>query len=232
MKYMWKDGFTITDELDVIVDELTTHQQVVGIFQGDSEIGPRALGNRSLLFNPTNCYAKDIMNTIKKREWYRPFAGSIMLDYAHDWFEMGTLEESPWMTYAIQSKEIAKRRVPSIVHVDGTCRIQTVTEEQNPYYYKLIKKFHERILTEHEDGCPIIFNTSFNLKGEAIVETLEDAMKTCEDGGIQFLYVPAWEDDELELPEEYKNPMKGIYHHLNKNDTLPDVEDSEALKNV
>ena len=74
---------------------------IVAIFQGQSEWGPRALGNRSILFDPRNPNAKDIVNKVKKREWYRPFAGTIMLEYAHDYFEMATIKESPWMSYAI-----------------------------------------------------------------------------------------------------------------------------------
>ena len=175
--------------LDLIIDE----QQIVGMFQGAGEWGPRALGNRSILFDPTNFEAKQIVNNVKKREYYRPFAGSVMLEHAHDWFEMLQLKESPWMSFAIKAKDIAYEKVPTLVHADGTCRIQTVTEEQNKNYYNLIKGFYER--TE----VPIIFNTSFNLGGEALVETIEDAIDTCNRSEINYLYVP--EDQPIYIPE-------------------------------
>ena len=76
-------------------------QEIVALFQESSEYGPRALGNRSLLFDPRNKNGKDIVNTIKKREWYRPFAGTVLLEHARDWFKMGTIKESPYMSYAI-----------------------------------------------------------------------------------------------------------------------------------
>ena len=175
--------------LDLLIDE----EQIVAIFQGKGEWGPRALGNRSILFDPRHKEAKQIVNNVKKREHYRPFAGSVMLEHAHDWFHMLQLEESPWMSFAIQAKDIAFEKVPTLVHSDGTCRIQTVTEEQNPNYYNLIKGFYER--TE----VPMIFNTSFNLGGEALVETIEDAIDTCNRSEINYLYVP--EDQPIYIPE-------------------------------
>ena len=116
-----------------------------------------------------------------------------MLEHAHDWFEMLQLKESPWMSFAIKAKDIAYEKVPTLVHADGTCRIQTVTEEQNKNYYNLIKGFYERT------GVPIIFNTSFNLGGEALVETIEDAIDTCNRSEINYLYVP--EDQPIYIPE-------------------------------
>lgn len=176
--------------LDLIIDE----QQIVAIFQGEGEWGPRALGNRSIMFDPRHPEAKQIVNQVKKRESYRPFAGSVMLEHAHEYFEMLQLKESPWMSFAIKAKDIAYEKVPSLVHADGTCRIQTVTEEQNPNYYNLIKGFYERT------GVPMIFNTSFNLGGDALVETIFDAIDTCNRSEINQLYVP--EDQDIVIPIE------------------------------
>jgi carbamoyltransferase len=176
--------------LDLIIDE----QQIVAIFQGEGEWGPRALGNRSIMFDPRHPEAKQIVNQVKKRESYRPFAGSVMLEHADEYFEMLQLKESPWMSFAIKAKEIAYEKVPSLVHADGTCRIQTVTEEQNPNYYNLIKGFYERT------GVPMIFNTSFNLGGDALVETIFDAIDTCNRSEINQLYVP--EDQDIVIPIE------------------------------
>ena len=178
------------DCLDLLID----HKQIVAIFQNSSEWGPRALGNRSIMFDPRHPEAKQIVNEVKKREPYRPFAGTIMLEHADDYFEMLQLKESPWMSFAIQAKEKAYEDIPTLVHTDGTCRIQTVTEEQNPNYYNLIKGFYERT------GVPIIFNTSFNLGGDALVETIFDAIDTCNRSDINQLYVP--EDQDIVIPYE------------------------------
>tara|TARA_Y200000002_G_C22626461_1_gene640488 strand:+ start:770 stop:1384 length:615 start_codon:yes stop_codon:yes gene_type:complete len=179
-------------ELDIVLDELIDNQQIVGMFQNESEWGPRALGNRSIIFDPRHRDAKRIMNTVKKRESYRPFACTVMLEHAEEYFDMLQLPESPWMSFALQCKPRALRDIPTLVHSDNTCRIQTVTEEQNPNYYNLIKGFYERT------GVPIIFNTSFNLGGESIVETVYDAIDTCNRSMINHLYIP--EDQEVHIP--------------------------------
>ena len=179
-------------ELDDVLDELIDNQQIVGMFQNESEWGPRALGNRSIIFDPRHRDAKRIVNDVKKRESYRPFACTVMLEHADTYFDMLQLPESPWMSFALQCKPRALRDIPTLVHSDNTCRIQTVTEEQNPNYYNLIKGFYERT------GVPIIFNTSFNLGGESIVETVYDAIDTCNRSMINHLYIP--EDQELHIP--------------------------------
>ena len=181
-------------DLDSTLDALINDEQIVAIFQNHSEWGPRALGNRSIMFDPRHPNAKNIVNAVKKREYYRPFACTVMLEHANDYFEMLQLPESPWMSFAIQCKPKALKDIPTLVHADNTCRIQTVTEEQNKNYYNLIKGFYERT------GVPIIFNTSFNLGGEAICETIYDAIDTCNRSMINHLYVP--EDQEIEIPYE------------------------------
>ena len=181
-------------DLDTVLDEIIDNEQIVAIFQNHSEWGPRALGNRSILFDPRHPNAKAIVNSVKKREHYRPFAVTCMLEYANDYFEMLQLPESPWMSFAIQCKPKALKDIPTLVHADNTCRIQTVTEEQNKNYYNLIKGFYERT------GVPIIFNTSFNLGGEAICETIYDAIDTCNRSMINHLYVP--EDQDIYIPYE------------------------------
>ena len=172
----------ITDKNEAVKQIL--NQQVVAIFQNSSEYGPRGLGNRSLLFDPRNKNGKDIVNKIKKREWFRPFAGTVLLEHAHDWFDMGTIKESPYMSYAIPVKEEKKSVIPAITHVDGTCRVQTVTKEQNKKFYEIIKLFHEKT------NVPILFNTSFNLAGETLVETKQDAINTLNISEINYLYIP------------------------------------------
>ncbi len=190
----------ILRDLDVVIELLTEKEQIVAIFQGQSEWGPRALGNRSILFDPRHPQAKQIVNKVKMREDYRPFAGSVMLEHAHEYFEMKQLKESPWMSFAIQAKEKAYKEIPSLVHADGTCRIQTVTREQNKNYYELIEAFY------NITGCPMIFNTSFNLGGEPLVETIEDAIITCQNSQINHLYVPA--DQDIHIPYSMIKPKR------------------------
>ena len=139
-----------------VVEEILDRSQIVAIFQRESEHGPRALGNRSILFDPTHPEAKDIVNSVKKREKYRPFACTIMEEHAHEYVQMGQLKSSPYMSFAFQCTDKAKEEIPALVHMDGTCRIQTVNEDQNPNYYNLIKAMYEK------NGVPIVFNTSFN----------------------------------------------------------------------
>ena len=179
-------GGTVTDATHEDVVELITNKNIVALFQGRSENGPRALGNRSLLFDPRFEDGKDFVNLVKRREYFRPFAGSILQDDVHDWFDLRGMKDSPHMMYAVDCHEGVAEKIPSIIHVDGTCRIQTVTREDNEHYYDIIKAFKEKT------GVPIVFNTSFNLGGEPLVETLEDAMLTLRDSDIEYLYLPEY----------------------------------------
>ena len=156
------------------------------MFQGKSESGPRALGNRSILYDPRDPEGKDFVNTVKHREYFRPFAGTILKEHVHDWFDLRGMDETPFMMYAVECKPGIEEKIPAIIHVDKTCRIQTVTEEQNKNYHELISEFYK------QTGCPILFNTSFNLGGEPLVETLEDAVKTIANSEIEYLYLPEY----------------------------------------
>jgi len=156
--------------------------RIVAVFQGQAEGGPRALGNRSLTFDPRNPNGKNIVNAVKGREWFRPFAGSVLAEHADDWFELRGLPDSAFMMYAVNVKEDKIKDIPSITHVDGTCRVQTVSREQNEKYYDLINEFHK------QTGCPILFNTSFNLAGEPLVESPHDAALTFASSQIDCLW--------------------------------------------
>ena len=169
------------------VAKLISEKNIVTIFQGRSEAGPRALGNRSILYDPTDPNGKDFVNKVKKREWFRPFAGTVLLEKANEWFDMAGLKESPFMMYAMDVWPDKQEQIKAITHVDGTCRIQTVTKEQNPHYYKLIQEF------EKITGVPILFNTSFNLAGDPLVETIEDALETLLKSELKYLYLPELE---------------------------------------
>jgi carbamoyltransferase len=174
----------MTDTTHKDVVKLLKSKNIVAMFQGRSENGPRALGNRSILFDPTFKDGKDFVNLVKKREYFRPFAGTILQDDVHEWFDLRGMKDSPFMMYAVNCQPGVEEKIPAIIHVDGTCRIQTVTEEQNKHYYDLIKTFKD------ETGIPILFNTSFNLGGEPLVETLDDAFRTLENSKIEYLYLP------------------------------------------
>lgn len=164
---------------DLIIDG-----NIVSIFQGRAEGGPRALGNRSIVFDPRNPNGKDIVNEVKRREWFRPFAGSCLEEHANEWFDMAGLTSSPYMMYAVDVRPEKLEQVPAITHVDNTCRVQTVNREQNQYYYELINKFYEKT------GVPVLFNTSFNLAGDPLVETIIDAAVTLLRSDIKYLYLP------------------------------------------
>lgn len=166
------------------VAKLLEKRKVVAVFQGRSEAGPRALGNRSILYDPTDPEGKDKINRIKKRESFRPFAGSVLLPHAKKWFDMAGLEESPYMMFALEALPHTYDKIPAILHVDKTCRVQTVDMKDNVNYYQLIDSFYQ--LTD----VPILFNTSFNLAGDPLVETPEDAIKTFEESEIDYLYFP------------------------------------------
>ena len=177
---------TVTEATHDTLVDLITNKNIVSVFQGRSENGPRALGNRSLVFDPTFEDGKDFVNKIKRREYFRPFAGSILEEDVHEWFDLRGMESSPTMMYAVNCQPGVEEKIPAIIHVDGTCRIQTVNREQNPHYYDIIKTFKERT------GVPIVFNTSFNLGGEPLVETLDDACRTLAESEIEYLYLPEY----------------------------------------
>ena len=162
------------------VVNIITQGEVVGLVQGKAEAGPRALGNRSLLLDPTLKNAKDTMNNIKKRELFRPFAASVLEDKAKDFFEMLDIDSSPYMMYAPEAKELAKKVIPSLVHVDNTCRIQTINKVNNLILYKILKSFK----------VPVLMNTSFNLAGYPIVESFNDILFTLRQSSLKYVYFP------------------------------------------
>lgn len=181
-----KYGAEVKDTTISEIVDLITERNIVTIFQGRSENGPRALGNRSILYDPTDPNGKDHVNTVKRREYFRPFAGSILHEHVHEWFDLRGMDETPHMMYAVNCQPGIEEKIPSIIHVDGTCRIQTVKREQNIHYYDLIKAYYDKT------GIPIIFNTSFNLGGDPLVETLDNAVETLVRSEIEYLYLPEY----------------------------------------
>jgi carbamoyltransferase len=140
--------------------------EVVGVANGRAEFGPRALGNRSLLADPRGPATRDRVNRVKKREPYRPFAPIVMAEHADEYFDM-PVPASPYMQFVAKVRQ--PDRFPAICHRDGTARVQTLTRNQNPTIYRLLELFKART------GCPMLLNTSLNIKGEPLVNTWEDA---------------------------------------------------------
>ena len=178
------DDVEVSDTSYKEVAELIRDENIVTIFQGRSEGGPRALGNRSILFDPTIKDGKDIVNSVKRREFFRPFACSIKEEKVHEWFDLQGRDKTPHMMYAVDCLPGVEEKIPSVIHVDGTCRIQTLTKDDNQHYYNLIDAF------EKLSGVPILFNTSFNLGGEPLVENIEDAIATLKTSKIEYMYLP------------------------------------------
>jgi len=197
----------------------------IGWFQGRMEFGPRALGNRSILGDPRSEKMQSILNLkVKYRESFRPFAPSILEEEVSEWFELD--ESSPYMLmvaklidkriipmsleekklFGIDKLNIKRSDIPAVTHVDYSARIQTVNYKTNPTYYKLISKFKEKT------GCPILINTSFNIRGEPIVNTPQDAFNCFMGTELDMLvignYILKKNDQNKNLQKNYKNKFE------------------------
>lgn len=160
--------------------KLIANGRIIGWFQGRLEFGDRALGNRSILADPRDPAMKDKVNeTVKYRESFRPFAPAVLAEHAEDWF-VGA-RPTRFMERALPVRPERRGHIPAVVHEDGTGRLQTVAQDQNPLFRGLIEEFHRRT------GVPIVLNTSFNLKGEPIVASPQDAIRTFFSSGLDAL---------------------------------------------
>src|SRR5690606_32691559 len=154
--------------------------EVVGWFQGRMEFGPRALGNRSILADPRKPEMLDEVNRkIKYRESFRPFAPAVLEQEAHRYFALDS--PSPYMLLVAPVHAAVRERIPAVTHVDGSARIQTVNEGSNRRFFELLKTFHAL------SGCPVLLNTSFNVKNEPIVESPEQAYRCFMRTGLDLL---------------------------------------------
>jgi carbamoyltransferase len=162
--------------------ELLSVGKILGWFQGRMEFGPRALGSRSILADPRDPeMSAKVNNAVKFREWWRPFAPSFKKEAAGEYLESAT--DSPFMILTAQVRPDKRSQIPSVTHVDGSARPQTVEKEINPLYWRLIDEFGKRT------GVPVLMNTSFNLRGEAIVHTPTDAIRTFFSSGMDALVI-------------------------------------------
>jgi carbamoyltransferase len=178
----YKLRYTRTGDPASAAAELLSQGKILGWFQGRMEFGPRALGNRSILADPRDpeMNAK-VNNAVKFREWWRPFAPSLKKEAASEYLESAA--DSPFMILTAQVRPEKRAVIPSVTHVDGSARPQTVEKEINPLYWRLIDEFEKRT------GVPVIMNTSFNLRGEAIVHTPTDAIRTFFSSGMDGLLI-------------------------------------------
>lgn len=178
--YLEKNEYHV-EEISVqkIVD-LISQQKIGGIIQGYSEVGPRALGNRSIICDPSFSDMKDVINAkVKFREWYRPFAPVCREEDKDIYFDDAFSSE--YMSLAPSVKEEYRKLLPSITHADGTARLQTVTENTNKLFYDILS------LMSKQDKVPVILNTSFNIKGKSILTTYEDAFYVLENTALDFI---------------------------------------------
>ncbi|MFQ6007770.1 MAG: carbamoyltransferase [Candidatus Zixiibacteriota bacterium] len=169
--------------------------KIVAVFQGAMEFGPRALGFRSILADPRDSKMKEKINAaVKYREPFRPFAPAVIAEHAHEYF--GCNHASPYMLFNFTVAENKRQVIPAVTHVDNSSRIQTVSEQDNSFLYRLLCRFKEMT------GLPVLLNTSFNLRGHPIVNTSEDAFVTFCSSGIDFLLLEDYLIDKNQVPKE------------------------------
>ncbi len=201
-------------ELPDVVAELLASEKVIGLHQGRMEFGPRALGGRSIIGDARSAAMQSVMNLkIKYRESFRPFAPSIMREHVADWFELS--DDSPYMLlvadvladyrremtdeekrlWGIEKLNVKRSEIPAVTHVDYSARIQTVRRETNPLYWEILDAFRRRT------GCPLIVNTSFNVRGEPIVCTPEDSYRCFMRTEMDYLVLENFVLDKKQQPK-------------------------------
>jgi carbamoyltransferase len=190
-----------TDRLIAGLAKEIANGKIVGIFQGAMEFGPRALGFRSIVADPRDSKMKERINAaVKFREPFRPFAPAVSAEDAAEYFDYNGA--SPYMLFNFAVSEDKRQVIPAVTHVDGSARIQTVTERDNPFFYRLLQQF--KALT----GVPVLLNTSFNLRGHPIVNTPEDALATFCSSGIDLLLMENYLIDKEQLTKEQQEKFR------------------------
>ncbi|WP_066709482.1 carbamoyltransferase family protein [Curvibacter delicatus] len=182
MQFSGLSGLRRCSDAPAVAAQLLAQGKVIGWLQGAAEFGPRALGNRSILADPRVPGVKDMINArVKFREGFRPFAPAVLDNFGSEYFE--NYQSSPYMERTLRFNGVVRDRVLGVVHVDGTGRVQSVTPTSNPRFYQLIARFHE--LT----GVPLVLNTSFNVMGKPIANTVEDALSVFYTSGLDALFM-------------------------------------------
>jgi carbamoyltransferase len=176
----------------VRIAHLLAEGKIVALFQGTMEFGPRALGNRSILADPRDPAMRDRVNlAVKMRERFRPFAPAVLPERIDDFFSVTKFRKFPYMLVTVPVKDTWRGSLPAVTHVDGSARVQTVSKDDNPLFYSVLEAFGN--LT----GIPIVLNTSFNVKGEPIVCTPQQAVETFLRTGIDSLFLQNYELTKL-----------------------------------
>jgi carbamoyltransferase len=176
--------FDNVDETCVEAARLIQDGKVVAWYRGRMEYGPRALGNRSILADPSNPEMRDRVNAmVKKREAFRPFAPAVSIEEVHRWFDVPRMTALPYMIATVNVREECRATLPAITHVDGSARVQTVAAQDNPAFHCLLKAIGQ------VTGREIVLNTSFNVKGQPIVNTPHEAVETFLRTGIDCLFI-------------------------------------------
>jgi len=202
--------FRIVDQ-DILslVGELLAANKIIGCFQGRSDRGPRALGNRSILMSPLQAENKDVLNSeVKHREAFRPFAPVILEEFAQEYFDID--RPSPYMLLVPPVREEKRKVIPAVTHIDGTGRLQTVSDASNPHLYAIVEQFYQRT------GVPVLLNTSFNMSREPIVETPEDALRCFMGTKIDALLI----GDRLLVKEHLDEATSKSFLKMNKSGVL------------
>ena len=214
-----------SNEISSIIAKELSNSKTVGWFQGRMEFGPRALGGRSILADPrSEKMQKELNLKIKFRESFRPFAPSVLREEVNNWFELNY--DSPYMLlvsdvkkdkqiamsekdkklFGIEKLNIKRSTIPAITHVDYSARIQTVHKETNPKYYNLLNEFNKTT------GCPVLVNTSFNVRGEPIVCSVEDAFNCFMGTNLDILVIEDFilmkNEQDQSLIKDYKNKFE------------------------
>ena len=195
MTYSKKDVLSATNKLkdkinyefcnDDYVIELLNAQNIIMVHNGRDEIGRRSLGNRSILADPRNIEMKNKINErVKHRMWHRPYAPSVLKEEVSNWFVSDV--DSPYMSFVVKFKDEIRDKIPAVTHVDGSARLQTVTEKTNKWYYNFLKKWQAKT------GIPILLNTSAN-DNEPVVSSPEHALNTFLRTELDYLYFPEYE---------------------------------------
>ncbi|WP_407175569.1 carbamoyltransferase [Bradyrhizobium sp. STM 3562] len=224
------------DDVAESAAELMAGGAVIAWVQGRSEFGPRALGNRSILADPRPAANKDRINAmVKKREGYRPFAPSVLEEYAREYFDLPEgMREFPFMNFVVRVHEAKRSVLGAITHVDGTARLQTVSRQTNPLYWDLINAFKKRT------GVPVLLNTSFNNNAEPIVDSVSDAITTFLTTDLDGLVVgpfmikkraptpKEWAELAVSLPPYVRLHRVRAYTALDRQETVCAIETSHS----
>ena len=196
-------------------------EDVILWFDKKAEIGPRALGHRSILGNPKKLKTRDRLNEVKQRQWWRPVAPIILYDYVEQWFE--GCYYSPYMLHTLQINKDKEHLVPAICHLDGSARIQTIKREDNPAIYDLVKRFYE------QEGVPIICNTSLNDKGEPIIDTIEECLNFALRKGIRVVYI---NKQRIVLKNHEEYPVSVPHARVFQFDFMTEEEKEKELRKL